>query len=115
MKTIQDFAVELIDRHIEFMSSGERLAWFPAWENADRDLPHLTPDDVPLGTIDEPYEDADEGWRISIYEDEGYVYIREADHPQATQFPRVFRVPGDQYMMAWMTLLNDHNPITPLD
>jgi hypothetical protein len=115
MKTIDDFAVELIDRRIEFTSGGERIAWFPAWENADRDLPHLTPDDVPLGTLDEPFEDFDEAWRIVIYEDEGYVYVSEADHPRATTFPRSFRVPRDQYLTAWVLLLTEHNPVTPLD
>jgi hypothetical protein len=115
LKTIHDFAVELTDRHIEFTSGEERLAWFPAWENADRDLPHLNPQDIPLGSIDEPFEDADEEWHITIYEDEGFVYVFEADHPQATKFPRSFRVPRDQYLLAWALLLNDHNPRLSLD
>jgi len=114
MRTVHDFAVELIDRHIAFTSGGERIAWFPAWENADRDLPHLNPQDIPIGTIDEPFEDFDDTWRIVIYEDEGFVYVFEADHPQATTFPRSFRVPRDQYLLAWALLLDDHNPRLPL-
>lgn len=84
MKTVHDFAGELIDRHIAFTSGGERMAWFPAWENADRDLPHLNPLDIPIGSIDEPFEDFDDAWRITIYDDEGFVYVFEADHPLAT-------------------------------
>ena len=114
MKTLHDFAVELIDRHIAFTGGGERVAWFPAWENADRDLPHLNPLDIPIGSIDEPFEDFDDAWRITIYEEEGFVYVFEADHPLASTFPRSFRVPRDQYLLAWAMLLDDHNPRLPL-
>jgi hypothetical protein len=115
MKTIHNFAVALNDRHVEFTSGAERIAWFPAWENADRDLPHLNPQDIPIGTLEEPFEDFDDHWRITIYEDEGFVYVFEADHPQASTYPRSFRVPRDQYLMAWAMLLNDHNPRLSLD
>jgi hypothetical protein len=115
LKTIHDFAVELRDRHVEFTSGGERLAWFPAWENADRDLPHLNPTDVPIGTAEIPFKESDEGWHITIYEEDGFVYVFEADHPNPKHFPRSFRVPRDQYLMAWALLIDDHNPLVPLD
>ena len=92
-----------------------RLAWFPAWDHADRDLRHFIPSDVPLGTIDEPYEDADEGWRIFIFEHRGFVYVLEGDSPNAEFFPRFFRVPRDRYLAAWAGLIDAYNPITPLD
>src|SRR6266540_3974915 len=110
--TIDDFAVGLsADRHIEFTSVKRgRLASFPAWEHADRDLRHFTPPDVPLGSIDEPFEDADEGWRIAIFEHRDSIYVLEADEPHATDFARWFRVPLDRYLQAWAALIDFYNP-----
>src|SRR5512140_565860 len=78
---ISDFTVELREMddagklvHFVSLAHGE-LAWFPGWENADRDLRHFAASDVPMGTIDEPFDDRDDGWRIVIFEHGGYVYI----------------------------------------
>jgi hypothetical protein len=115
---IDDFAVALsdsADHHIEFSSMKRgRLASFPAWEHADRDLPHFTPADVPLGTIDQPFEDADERWRIAIFEHRTFIYVLEADDPNASDFARWFRVRRDRYLQAWAALIDLYNPIKPL-
>ncbi len=113
--TIDDFAVELRDRYVVFTSGGEVIASFPEWEDADRDLLHFALEDVPFGSIDEPFEDAGDAWRIVIYEDEGFVYVFEADAPRATDFPRRFRVPRDAYLEAWALVLLDYNPPILLD
>jgi hypothetical protein len=114
--TVDDFSIALNDRRLEFVDgNGKRLAWFPAWENADRDLKHFIATDVPLGTIDAPYEDFDDAWRIAILEHEGFVYVLEGDDPHAETFPRRFRVPRDTYIRAWAVLITEHNPIDLLD
>lgn len=119
--TIIDFSVVLSEmnqdgRHIEFTSASRgRLAHFPGWEHAERDLRHFVAADVPLGSIDEPYGDADESWRIVIFERRGFVYVLEADAPHAVDFPRYFRVPFDRYVRAWAALIDTYNPVTPLD
>jgi hypothetical protein len=116
VRTIGDFSIELRDRFIEFVDGdGNRLAWFPAWENADRDLKHFIAADVPLGSIDAPFEDFDDAWRIAILEHEGFVYILEADDPHAESFPRRFRVSRDAYIRAWATLLHQFNPVLSLE
>lgn len=118
---IADFAVELreledMGKIVHFVSpSHGELAWFPAWEHAERDLVHFAPQDVPIGTIDDPYDDRDEGWRIVIFEDGGYVYIFEDDRPNGERFPRRYRVARDRYLFAWAAVLNLYNPIVPLD
>ena len=113
---IDDFFITLKDRLVEFVDgNGRRLAWFPAWENADRDFKHFIPSDVPLGTIDNPYEDFDDEWRIAILEYDGFVYVLEADDPHAESFPRRFRVPRDAYLRAWAAVIDEYNPIVPLD
>lgn len=121
LPTITDFAVVLRDggeggKHVEFAAGGEAaLAGFPGWDHADRDLRHFVASDVPLGTIDEPYDDRDENWRIVIFENGGYVYILEGDAPDDDDFPVAFRVPRDNYLAAWAALIDEYNPITPLD
>jgi len=109
--TVPDFSVRLIDiddaKFVEFFSASRgRLAWFPAWEHADRDLRHFVAADVPIGTFDEPYTDADEDWSITIFEHGGWVYIEEHEAR--------FRVPRDRYLEAWAALIDTFNPIEPV-
>jgi hypothetical protein len=108
---VDDFVVRLIDvegvKHVELASeSNGRLTWFPGWEHADRDLRHLTPMDVPIGPFAAPFEDADEGWRIVIYEQKGLVHVAATD--------ATFRVPTARYLEAWAALIMEHNPISPV-
>lgn len=118
--TIPDFAIALEDsaeggKHIAFTSGIDlRLAGFPAWDHADRDLRHFTPADVPIGTMDEPYDDAGEGWRMAIFERRGFVYVLEGNEPLARDFPVFFRVAGERYVQAWAAIIDAHNPILPL-
>jgi len=121
VEEIDDFAIELREMedcgkivHYISASLGE-LVWFPAWEHADRDLRHFVAGDVPLGTIDVPFEDNDEGWRIVIFEEGGFVYIFEDDRPTGTRFPRRFRVPKNLYFFAWAALIGQYNPMVSVD
>jgi hypothetical protein len=116
---IEDFAVRISDdeaRTIELTSAAHgRLAGFPAWEHADRDLRHFTPADVPLGTLAEPYDDRDEGWRILLFEHAGWIHVLQGNDPRGTAFHAYFRVRRERYFMAWAALIDFYNPITPLD
>jgi hypothetical protein len=114
--SIDDFVVRLTQEggdqdgasFVEFASASRgRLAWFPAWEHVDRDLRHFVAADVPIGTFDRPYQDVDEAWSISIFEQGGWVYVDEDD--------RHFRVPTTLYLEAWAALIDRFNPIMPLD
>lgn len=111
--TIDDFLVRVTeDKLIEFASrSRGRLAGFPAWEHADRDLRHFIPDDIPLGTRDEPFEDRDESWRIAVFEHGGWVFVAEIDGRNNT----AFRVRTEEYLAAWQTLIDRYNPPVALD
>ena len=115
-----DFDVALRDsgdagKHIFFVSrTSGTLAGFPAWDHADRDLRHFIASDVPMGTISDPYDDADENWRIVIFEHRGFIYVLEGDSPKAEDYPRFFRVPSERYFAAWAALIAAYNPVTPL-
>jgi len=101
--------------HIEMMSRTRgHLAGFPAWDHADRDLRHFTPADIPLGTDDEPFEDADEGWRIVILERGKDVFILEGDAPRG-ELTRRYRVPRGQYLAAWDELIREYHPARSLE
>jgi hypothetical protein len=118
---IDDFAVTLADageggQHIEFTSASRgRLAHFPEWDHADRDLRHFVPTDVPLGSADEPYFDRDDGWLIVIFVEGAWVYIAEGDDPNGSPNGSRFRVKAERYLQAWAALIELFNPITPLD
>jgi hypothetical protein len=118
---IDDFALTLADthdsgKHVEMASALlGRLAGFPGWDHADRDLRHLTPGEVPLGTIDTPFDDREEDWRMLIFEHAGWVYVLEGTAPNASDFTVYFRVPTARYFQAWAALIDTFNPITPLD
>jgi hypothetical protein len=117
---ISDFTIELREleddgKIVHFVSESHgELAWFPAWENADRDLRHFTASDVPIGSLDEPYDESDEGWHIVIFEAGGFVHIFEDDRPNGTRFPRRYRVARDRYFLAWAGVMHDFNPLISL-
>ena len=115
--TVDDFVVRLVDgeeggKHIELASeAGGRLAGFPAWDHADRDLRHFIQSDIPLGSREEPYEDRDESWQIAIFEHAGWVYVAEGDGARNA----AFRVRTEDYVGAWTRLIDRFNPAVPLD
>ncbi|MEA2328785.1 MAG: hypothetical protein QOE68_3744 [Thermoanaerobaculia bacterium] len=117
---ISDFYLTLREHpegglHIEMMSRTRgHLAGFPAWDHADRDLRHFTPDDIPLGTEEEPFEDADESWRIVILPLANDVFILEGDAPRAA-LARRYRVPREQYLAAWDELIREYHPAKSLE
>lgn len=118
---VEDFVVRLFDSgegglHLEFASAAHgRLTDFPAWDHADRDLRHFVPMDVPVGSIAEPYDDRDEGWRILIFLEGEWVYIAVGDDANAVDFTNIFRVRRERYLQAWAALVDHYNPIDPLD
>lgn len=117
---ISDFYLTLRDEpegglHIRMMSRTRGdLAGFPAWDHADRDLRHFTPADIPLGTEDEPFEDADEAWRIMILAVETDVVILEGDAPRGA-LTRRYRIAREQYLAAWEELIREYHPAKSIE
>jgi hypothetical protein len=117
---INDFAIELRDsedygQHVYFVSpSRGELVSFPYWDNVERDMRHFASDDMPLSTMEEPFEEADVDWQIVIFEDGGFAYVLEGSEPHATKFDVWFRVPLDRYVAEWTRVIDEFNPIEPL-
>jgi hypothetical protein len=118
--TITDFSLTLREEgegglHIQLLSRTRgRLAGFPAWDHADRDLRHFTPADIPLGTEEEPFEDADESWRIVILARGADVVILEGDAPNGA-LTRRYRIPREHYLAAWDDLIRQYHPARSLE
>jgi hypothetical protein len=116
-----DFSIELRDsedygQHLHFVSAARgELASFPYWDNVERDIRHFVAEDVPLGSIDEPVEESDIDWQIVIFEHRGFVYLLEGAEPHATKFDVWFRVPRDRYIAEWARVIDQFNPIEPLE
>jgi hypothetical protein len=117
---VKDFEIELREseefgQHVHFVSPtrGE-LAGFPYWDNAERDMRHFVAEDVPIGSMSEPVEDADVDWQIVIFEHAGFVHVLEGTEPHATRFDVWFRVPRDRYIAEWARVIDTFNPIEPL-
>lgn len=117
---IADFAIELraseeLGQHIYYVSASRgELASFPYWDNVERDMRHFMPEDVPIGSIDEPVDDADVDWQIVIFEHSGFVHVLEGAEPHATTFDVWFRVPLARYIEEWARIIDQFNPIAPL-
>ena len=117
---IGDFAIELREseefgQHVHYISPtrGE-LSSFPYWDNVERDMRHFVAEDVPLGSIEEPVDDADADWQIVIFAHAGFVYVLEGAAPHTTTFDVWFRVPSDRYIAEWARVIDEFNPIEPL-
>jgi hypothetical protein len=117
---VADFTIELREseefgQHVYFVSPtrGE-LSGFPYWDNAERDMRHFVAEDVPLGTMSEPVDDADVDWQIVIFEHRGFVYVLEGSAPHTESFEVWFRVPRDRYIAEWARVIDQFNPIEPL-
>lgn len=118
---IDDFFIALREdgeggRHLYFLSRTKGvLAAFPFWDHADRDLRHFTLEDVPFGREERPYEDADEGWRIAIFQRGGQVHVWEGDDLSVERYARTFRVDADRYWEAWSEVIAAYHPAMSLD
>jgi hypothetical protein len=96
------FAVVWIDDGLEFVdeSLGIRVT-FPWWERADVERWIRTVVGAPLGSVDEPFDDVDQGWHILIWRMTDEVFVLEGAEDT---FPVRLRVPADLYLAEWAAL-----------
>jgi hypothetical protein len=104
---IDDFKVEIFNTktfmgfHLRFTSKNLGvLTGFPWWDNVD-DMMTQAKGFTPLGTIDKPFEDADESWQILIWEYENFVYIMEGEEPACKEFQVWFKIDKNVFLNEW--------------
>ncbi|WP_461202093.1 hypothetical protein [Anoxybacillus sp. TBDG-1] len=97
-------------KHIYFYSAkrNEILTTFPWWDFAEEFLGMWDEHDIPIGTIDRPFFDLEQGWHIIIFEKRDYVYVLEGDEfcSEHNKIHTWYRVPKDVYYEQWKKLLN---------
>jgi len=110
---IDDFKILLTDHkrkmgiHIRYQSTSLGiLSSFPWWDNVDKDLVGMTIDRVPLGSINQPYDDLEQGWQLVIWEKKDYVYIIEGSEPCCWEFDCWYRVDKRTYISEWERILS---------
>jgi hypothetical protein len=83
---------------------------FPWWDKSTAEMREWGLQDIPLGSIESPYWDWDQGWRLLIWEAGEEVFIMEGDGTDRDDEPpiyeRWFAVPGRLYRSAWQTAID---------
>jgi hypothetical protein len=104
---IEDFKIELYDTQsslgyqLRFTSDSLGIVTtFPWWDHVDQSLLEL-PDFIPVGTSEKPYEAADEGWCVWIWQEGEYIHILEGDDPLTMKFSVWFKVDSKLFLNEW--------------
>ena len=111
-RVVRDFEIHLRDAgqfgvHLTFSSTSEGdLAGFPWWDHADADVRGMLDDDVPVGTVDKPFWDLEQGWRILIWERNEHVFIMQGSDEGSHCYHSWFLVPRETYFQAWRSAIN---------
>lgn len=74
---------------------------FPWWDDPEGDLGRWTLEDIPIGTLDEPYFDTDQCWRILIWQVGGVVYIASGSSDEEGLYGTFLSVAEERYRVAW--------------
>lgn len=108
----EDFAIELFpDPSVQgyalrFVDSGlDSAVEFPWWTNVERDLRTWSISDVPAGTVDGPYTDAEQSWEILLWQAGDWIFIMEGDGE--AEFSVWFRVQSNRYYSEWKRVINE--------
>ena len=94
-----------LGHHVELHDESGFLAGFPWWDHAARTLRMRGEEAVPIGTIENPFEDLEQGWQILIFEQGDKVYVLEGPEPVCPDFPVWFAVPREEYFQAWKDVI----------
>jgi len=93
--------------HYFNQSLNKKIASFPWWDNADKDISILCISDIPLGTLRNPFNDCEQSWQILIWEKRDYVYIMQGDDPCCSEFHIWFRVRKENCLAEWEKMINN--------
>ena len=110
---IEDFEVRLEDMKTQgrsvfgyqvrfFSRTRGYIADFPWWDHPER---NLIRDDfqIPMGDLQKPFYDDDQGWEIIIFADADLVYVLQGhhDYPAGEGYYAWFKVIQGTYLAKW--------------
>lgn len=92
--------------HLYFVDTENRyiVAHFPWWDNCEIALSKMTTLDIPLGTMHQPYFDAEQGWQIFIWEKRDDVYIIQGGL-DGEEYDVWFKVKKSIYLAEWEKII----------
>jgi hypothetical protein len=108
---IPDFKVEVGGRNEQFAwvdyvsDSLGLLSRLMNWDNADERFSTVSMEEVPLGSLDKPWNDIEQGFELDIWEKDGFVYVILGDEPCTNKFEVWYRVKKEDYVKAWEEIL----------
>jgi len=80
-----------------------RVSW-AYWDHLDRKFARWTLDDIPLGSVDDPFIDIDQCWGVEVWQADGWVHIAENDGEEII-IARM-KVPVERYLDQWRQTLD---------
>jgi hypothetical protein len=89
--TVLRFVDPALDVVIEF-------SW---WDNPEEDLSRWTLEDIPIGTLDQPYYDAEQCWQILIWRVGDVIYIASGGSDEEDLYDTFLSVAAERYRAAW--------------
>jgi hypothetical protein len=100
-----DFTIELVgegeDSSIRFLASNlDVIVQFPWWENAMAEIRGWSLADIPIGSIESPYWDMDQGWHILIWQSRELVYVAQGGATEGV-YDHWFALPAALYRSEW--------------
>ena len=108
----EDFAIEVFSDPsvqgygLRFVDSGlDSAVRFPWWTNVERDLRVWSISDVPMGSAEIPYTDAEQSWEILLWRAGDWIFVMEGDGD--AEFFVWFRVPVDRYYSEWERVIKE--------
>lgn len=107
---IEDFYIhiyktDLFGYHLDYRSKKYgQLSIFPWWDNIENEI--RSENNIPIGTIEHPYDDLEQGWQIYIFKRRSHVYILEGEEPCCKEFLNWYKVERDQYFERWNETIN---------
>ncbi|WP_328647402.1 hypothetical protein OHS58_05800 [Amycolatopsis sp. NBC_00348] len=84
-------------------SLGKEVA-FPWWEDPASDIRSWSMSNIPEGSVEAPYWDADQGWHIYIWRVEGSILIAQGGDTE-NWYENLLKVPIHQYRSEWERLI----------
>lgn len=106
---VTDFEVkftktEAFGMHVVYCSKARgKISGFPWWDHVEREV--RSPSLIPMGTIDSPYDELEQGWQKYIFEHEGFVNILQGKEPCCREFEIWYRVTKEDYLARWSELI----------
>lgn len=107
-----NFSVELAPRAggagtvLRFVDSSLDVAIeFSWWDDPEDDLSRWELEDIPIGTPEEPYFDAEQGWRILIWQLGDTVYVASGGSDEEDTYDTFLSAAHEKYRSAWSDVI----------